>query len=133
MAPWTDLTGPSGVLPRHYTEMLLRWERDRKDDEKHAPRAWFDLFNHRFISLFYRAWTKYRFPVAYERAAGRGREDAFTAALKGWRYDGIRWLGHGNPDAWLEEHFGHDIELSDGSAHVRIEAEANHDRPPEGR
>jgi type VI secretion system protein ImpH len=75
------LTGPSGVLPRHYTELLMRLERERKDSEKYATRSWFDLFNHRFISLFFRAWTKYRFPVAYERGGGRGREDAFTVAL----------------------------------------------------
>lgn len=75
------LTGPSGVLPRHYTELLMRLDRERKDDEKYAPRAWLDLFNHRLISLFYRAWAKYRFPVAYERGCDRGREDDFTTAL----------------------------------------------------
>jgi type VI secretion system protein ImpH len=39
-------------------------------------RDFLDLFNHRMISLFYRAWEKYRFPVAYERG-----NDAFTAYL----------------------------------------------------
>src|SRR5262249_8671733 len=38
----------------------------------------FDLFNHRMISFFYRAWEKYRFPVAYER---KSREDQFTSCL----------------------------------------------------
>jgi type VI secretion system protein ImpH len=63
------LTGPKGVLPQHYTEQLLRLDREAKGSEKHALRAWFDLFNHRLISLFYRAWEKYRFPLAYECAA----------------------------------------------------------------
>jgi type VI secretion system protein ImpH len=76
------LTGPSGVLPRHYTELLLRVEREAKGAEKHALRAWLDLFNHRLISLFYRAWEKYRFYVAYERGEHAGREpDAFTRCL----------------------------------------------------
>jgi type VI secretion system protein ImpH len=59
------LTGPAGVLPRHYTELLI--ERMRQKDP--ALRDFLDLFNHRFISLFYRAWEKYRVPIGYERAA----------------------------------------------------------------
>jgi type VI secretion system protein ImpH len=75
------LTGPSGVLPRHYTELLLR-HRETKGEEKHAFRAWFDLFNHRFIALFYRAWEKYRFYIPYERGEyARAEPDAFTRCL----------------------------------------------------
>jgi len=62
------LAGLVGVLPRHYTEMIL--ERMRQKD--FTLRDFLDLFNHRFISLFYRAWEKYRFPIAYERAVARG-------------------------------------------------------------
>lgn len=76
------LTGPSGVLPRHYTELLLRLEREAKGQEKHALRAWLDLFNHRFISLFYRAWEKYRFFLAFERREfARPEPDPFTLCL----------------------------------------------------
>jgi type VI secretion system protein ImpH len=76
------LTGPSGVLPRHYTEMLLRQERDAKGREKRALRAWLDLFNHRFISLFRRAWEKYRPFVAYERGEyAKGEPDAFSRTV----------------------------------------------------
>ncbi|MBL8800344.1 MAG: type VI secretion system baseplate subunit TssG [Planctomycetia bacterium] len=76
------LTGPSGVLPRHYTEMLLRLQRDAKGPERHVFRDWLDLFNHRFISLFHRAWEKYRFWTAYERGESyRTQPDTFTTAL----------------------------------------------------
>jgi type VI secretion system protein ImpH len=64
------LTGPSGVLPVHYTELLLWPERLRREilpDERNALRDWLDLFNHRLVSLFYRAWEKYRLFPAYER------------------------------------------------------------------
>ncbi|HKP85575.1 MAG TPA: type VI secretion system baseplate subunit TssG [Blastocatellia bacterium] len=67
------LTGPAGVLPHHYTELLI--ERTRYKDT--ALAEFLDLFNHRMISLFYRAWEKYRFPVAYER----GEDDRFTEFL----------------------------------------------------
>jgi type VI secretion system protein ImpH len=76
------LYGLNGPLPRHYTELLLRLERESKEPEKQALRAWFDLFNHRLISLFYRAWEKYRFHIPYERGEHAGAEpDAFTRCL----------------------------------------------------
>jgi type VI secretion system protein ImpH len=64
------LTGPQGVLPQHYTTLLLR----RIRDKDYALRDFFDLFHHRTVSLFYRAWEKYRLPFAYERSRQDGTE-----------------------------------------------------------
>jgi len=57
------LTGPSGVLPYAYTELIL--ERLRAKDG--SLQDFLDIFNHRMISFFYRAWEKYRFPATYYR------------------------------------------------------------------
>ncbi len=76
------LTGPAGALPRHYSELLLRVEREAKGPERHALRDWLDLFNHRLISLFFRAWEKYRFYVPAARGQWRSSQpDLFTDAL----------------------------------------------------
>jgi type VI secretion system protein ImpH len=89
--PFFGLTGPSGILPRNYTDLLLRLQRDTRGPERTALRDWFDLFNHRLLSLFYRAWEKYRFALAYERGEWeRGEPDAFTLAL-------LSFIGMGQP------------------------------------
>ncbi|MGQ9424421.1 type VI secretion system baseplate subunit TssG [Gilvimarinus sp. F26214L] len=74
------LTGAMGVLPFHYTEMVL--QRLRKKDETLAH--FLDLFNHRTLSLFYRAATKYRLPLEYEKKptlANGPASDAHTRTL----------------------------------------------------
>jgi type VI secretion system protein ImpH len=63
------LIGPQGVLPYQYT--MLAAERKRARDEGYA--AFLDIFNHRIVSLFYRAWAKHHFAVGYERGEDRMR------------------------------------------------------------
>lgn len=73
MVNFMGLTGPSGVLPHPYSELIL--ERLRVKDRSLA--AFFDIFNHRTISLFYRAWQRSRLPASY----GAGTRDFFTQYL----------------------------------------------------
>ena len=83
------LFGPHGALPPHYTTLLLR----RLRDKDFALRDFLDLFNHRLVSLFFRAWEKYRLPVVFERAARDGTTDPVTQAvycLAGFGTEGLR-------------------------------------------
>ncbi len=68
------LTGPLAVLPVFYTERIIERLRSKKDG---TLRDFFDIFHHRLISLFYQAWQKYRFTVAYET----GERDRFSHHL----------------------------------------------------
>jgi type VI secretion system protein ImpH len=63
------LTGPQGAMPVHYTMLLQRLVRDGQGTGRTALRDWLDLFNHRAVSLFFRAWEKYRFDVPFLRYA----------------------------------------------------------------
>lgn len=81
------LTGPSGVLPHHYSRLMI--ERIREKD--HSLQDFMDLFNHRLVSLFCRAWEKYRLPIAYEQShLGVEEEDPITQSL-------FSLLGYGMP------------------------------------
>jgi len=89
------LTGPIGVLPEHYTEFLMA----RRREGQTAAAAFFDLFNHRIISLFFRAWEKYHPALARES----GDPDRLAQVLFGLMGLGTESL-HGQhefPDAAL--------------------------------
>jgi type VI secretion system protein ImpH len=71
------LAGTGGILPEHYTQLLI----DRRD---RGLRDFLDLFNHRLIAQFYRAWEKSHFYVGYELARkGHPDRDRFTQMLYG--------------------------------------------------
>ena len=66
------LTGSMGVLPYHYTELMLK--RSKQKDK--TMQKFFDLFNHRTISLFIQAANKYRLPIQYERGRLQSKKHA---------------------------------------------------------
>ena len=75
------ITGVQGVLPYHYTELILKRQKMKDDTLEH----FLNLFNHRTISLFYQASVKYRLPISYERTqlhtSQRHKLDQHTQAL----------------------------------------------------
>jgi type VI secretion system protein ImpH len=72
------LTGPQGVLPLEYS--CLVDDRVRHGDT--GLRDFLDIFNHRMLSLFYRAWEKSHFFAAQERG-GDDRLSEYLGALCG--------------------------------------------------
>lgn len=84
------LTGTQGILPLHYTERLLAL----KAAKDTVLAEFLDLFNHRIVSLFYRAWAKHHPPIIYESAALERRyPDSFSHYLFdsiGLGTDGLR-------------------------------------------
>jgi type VI secretion system protein ImpH len=69
------LVGPAGVLPHVYTQQVA--ERTAARDT--APRDFLDLFQHRLVSLFYRAWRSTRLHVAVGEP---GEADRLTTHLR---------------------------------------------------
>ncbi len=65
------LTGPSGVLPSPYTEMVQDRRAHHHDEGLHR---FLDLFSHRAIALLAEAWRKSRFWHAHELTG----ESSFT-------------------------------------------------------
>ncbi|MDR5893612.1 type VI secretion system baseplate subunit TssG [Halomonas mongoliensis] len=84
------LVGPSGVLPRPYTETLIERHIQLRDGAAHA---FLDLFSHRMTALFYQAWQKYRFFIEYERK-GEADLERQLHALAGLSERGSRLLTH---------------------------------------
>lgn len=71
--------GPQGVLPHDYTRLVAL----RRREKDGATGDFLDLFHHRILSLFYRAWRRYRFELDWEdrKRADAPPEDRFTRHL----------------------------------------------------
>ena len=100
------LTGPSAVLPVPYTELLIERRNHYRDDSAHA---FFDIFSHRAIALFYAASQKYHFHTPIEL----GREDGFSRNLLDLAGVGLQSLrnrmvthGYGIPDRFIMYYAG---------------------------
>jgi type VI secretion system protein ImpH len=96
------LIGPGGVLPHHYTHLVL--ERMRKRDL--SLRDFLDVFHHRLLSLHYRAWKKYRLPIEIEHGMRESRSEPDPArtvvySLAGMGTGGLRERLRSDPTAVL--------------------------------
>jgi type VI secretion system protein ImpH len=56
------LYGVNAAMPPHTIDDIVL----RREGYEHAT-AFLDIFNHRVVTLFYRAWLKYHYPVAFRR------------------------------------------------------------------
>jgi type VI secretion system protein ImpH len=80
------LFGPDGPLPLHLTE----YARDRQRNYGDAALSRFiDLFHHRALSLFYRAWADVRPTVAFDRPH-QDRFSHYVGSLIGLSTPGLR-------------------------------------------
>lgn len=66
------LTGPQGVLPLEYSALVA----DRVRQRDHSMRDFLDVFNHRMVSLFFRAWER-----SHAQGATTAGEDPFGEHL----------------------------------------------------
>lgn len=83
------LFGPNGPLPLHLTE----YARDRERNHGDPTLARFlDIFHHRIVSLFYRAWASNQKTVSMDRGIGAAddRFAAFIASLFGAGMDTLQ-------------------------------------------
>ena len=71
------LTGPSGVLPRYYSEQVVQQDRARAE----GLHRFLDMLGHRMLAAFAEAGIKYRPARAAEQAHLGGRDDPHRAAM----------------------------------------------------
>lgn len=105
------LTGPNGALPAHYNVLV----RQRQKERDTALADFLDLFNHRLVALYYRAWSKHRLPIQYESAAP-GDRDAFTRAVDA--FAGQSGTQPDEPRRYYAGHFAQQTRSASGMAAI---------------
>ena len=73
------LLGPNGPMPLHLSAYV--WDRLRNHHDRTLAR-FLDLFNHRMIALFYRAWAHHQQAAGYDRG-GRDKWSTYVGSLIG--------------------------------------------------
>jgi len=73
------LLGPNGPMPLHLTEYV--WRRIKHHGD-HAFARFLDMFTHRMLSFFYRAWVDANPAVSFDRP-GADRFQAYVGSLLG--------------------------------------------------
>lgn len=76
------LYGVDAAMPSHIVdEIVLR------EEGHEAVAAFLDQFNHRYVTLLYRAWKKYRYPESF-RAGGADAQSRNLLCLAGFGWGG---------------------------------------------
>ena len=86
------VAGPAGPMPGFFIDHIRNQERRRKDK---GARAFLDIFHHRLLSLFYRAWAAGRPVVELDRTAP---QDSLFAGLLATTFGGAGRLDRLPPD-----------------------------------
>ncbi|HCY62704.1 MAG TPA: type VI secretion system baseplate subunit TssG [Oxalobacteraceae bacterium] len=93
------LTGPMGVMPRHYTHYVAERETYHRDT---ATRAFLDIFASRAVALFYQTWLKYRLHLQYE-SDRRNHFLPLILSLSGFGLPGLRERLHDGQQGIADE------------------------------
>jgi type VI secretion system protein ImpH len=80
------LFGPNGPLPLHLTDYVLERQRRHKDE---TFLRFADVFHHRLLSLFYRAWASAQPAVSFDRPS-EDRFGEYVASVCGLGFPSLR-------------------------------------------
>ncbi len=95
------LFGPNGPLPLHLTEYAMERTRNERDT---TFTAFSDVFHHRMLSLFHRAWADSQPTVQFDRPS-EDRFGHYVGALVGLSSGGLEQRG-ALPDHHLRHYVG---------------------------
>ncbi len=93
------LFGPNGPLPYHLTEEVYVKLRKK---EREPAQDFFDIFHHRFISLFYRAWAN-KEPIAQLNRNKNDNFQFYLGSIAGYGLPSLK--GRDTFDDYSKAHF----------------------------